>query len=904
MKKINKFLCRFLVCLLVATIGGSLWAYDTVKDSSGIYVVILRPGAVPMQIKTPTPSAPLLDGSTSYATPLLAAMQLWNDQMGVVTFQGQVAATEGYVNGNGINEIAMDSKADGEDFGENTIAIALSYRNGNVRTESDVVFNTAYTWDSYRGSLRSGREDIQRVAVHEFGHILGLDHPNQATPPQGVTAIMNSSVSRVETLAADDVNGARSLYGAPGFVPANNNFASAATLTVSGSSAQAIGTNIAATAETGEPNHAGETARRSVWWKWSANSDQPVTLTTFGSNFDTVLSVYSGSAINGLTVETSNDDEERGVIRTSKLIFTPGAGVTYYFAVDGWDGSYGQITLNLNLGTSTGAAPVISTQPSNQSVPLGSDVTYRVVASGSPTGYQWYYNGSPISGKTSDTLAISAVSDSDAGGYYVIVTNASGAKKSNTAALTILQQTITNQSVTQGYGVSFSAPNLSGSYQWQLSLDSGATWNDVPASSSYAGATTQILTVSNVGTSLNGAQFRYVVSSDGGTASGGAITLTVNASLIPFPVSLAVDSTGNLYVTDSSEHTVHKITIANQVSTLAGSSGQAGTSNGTGGTARFNQPSGITTTAGGLLTVVDTANTLIRRVTSTGVVTTLAGSATLRGNENGTGPSATFSLPIGIAQDSSGTFTIADATNHTLRKMTSAHAVSTLAGSAGTSGSTDGSGPAARFNYPTGVATHPVGGVYISDTTNNLIRKVTLTGTVTTLAGVVAVSGWQDGTGSGALFNQPGGLATDSAGNIYVADTGNSVVRKITPAGVVTTLAGLSTVGGLKDGTGGEAWFNHPRDLAVDTAGNIYVADTGNAAIRKITPDGVVSTMNLKLAPTASTGGTSSGGSSGGGTTTAPSSGGGGGGGGGAPSLWFLGLMSVLLGLRFINRRT
>ena len=170
---------------------------------------------------------------------------------------------------------------------------------------------------------------------------------------------------------------------------------------------------------------------------------------------------------------------------------------------------------------------------------------------------------------------------------------------------------------------------------------------------------------------------------------------------------------------------------------------------------------------------------------------------------------------------------------------------------------------------------------------------------------MVAVSGWQDGTGRGALFNQPGGLATDSAGNIYVADTGNSVVRKITPAGVVTTLAGLSTVGGLKDGTGSEAWFNQPRDLAVDTAGNVYVADTGNAAIRKITPAGVVTTMNLSLAASGSTGGTSSGGSSGGGTTTTTVATGigGGGGGGGAPSLWFLGLLSALLGLRVIRIR-
>ena len=904
-RKINPFLCRLLVWLLFVTTAGSLSAYDTLKDSSGIYVVVLSPGAVPMKIKTPTPSSPLLDGSTSYATPLLAAMKLWNDQMGVVNFQGQVEPTEGYVSGNGINEIAMDSKADGEDFGENTLAITLSYRVSNVRTESDVVFNTAHTWDSYRGGLRNDREDIQRVAVHELGHILGLDHPNQATPAQAVTAVMNSTVSNIQIPVTDDINGARSLYGAPGFVPANDNFANAATLTISGSSAQAVGASIAGTAEVGEPDHDSETPTHSVWWKWTATSADPVTLTTFGSNFDTVLAVYAGSTLNDITSVVSNDDGERSVIRTSKLTFAPTIGTTYYIAVDGWDGSYGQLTLNLILGTANSSAPTITTQPTSLGVTLGNDVTCRVVTSGSPSGYQWFRNGSPISGKTTDTLELNDVSADDAGGYYVVVTNASGSTKSNTATLSILPDSLANQSVTQGYEVSFSAPTLSGSYQWQISLNGGTTWNDVPINSAYSGATSQILTVSNVGISFNGAQFRYVITSDGGTATGSAITLTVNSALIPFPVSLTVDGSGNLYVTDSSVHTVHKITTTNRVSTLAGSSGAAGASNGTSENARFNQPSGITTTAAGLLTVVDMANTLIRRVTSTGVVTTLAGSANLRGNEDGAGTAATFGMPIGIAQDSSGTFTIADATNHTLRKMTAANAVTTLAGEAGTTGSTDGSGSSARFNYPAGVATHPVGGIYISDATNNLIRKVTPAGAVTTLAGVVAVSGWQDGTGRGALFNQPGGLATDSAGNIYVADTGNSVVRKITPAGVVTTLAGLSTVGGLKDGTGSEAWFNQPRDLAVDTAGNVYVADTGNAAIRKITPAGVVTTMNLSLAASGSTGGTSSGGSSGGGTTTTTVATGigGGGGGGGAPSLWFLGLLSALLGLRVIRIR-
>jgi hypothetical protein len=152
------------------------------------------------------------------------------------------------------------------------------------------------------------------------------------------------------------------------------------------------------------------------------------------------------------------------------------------------------------------------------------------------------------------------------------------------------------------------------------------------------------------------------------------------------------------------------------------------------------------------------------------------------------------------------------------------------------------------------VAVDAAGNVYVADTTNNLVRQITPTGVVTTLAGVTGIAGSQDGTGSGALFNGPSGLAVDGSKNIYVADTGNSTIRKITPAGVVTTLAGLPTAGGLKDGAGSDALFNQPKALTIDSAGNLYVADTGNAAIRQVTPLGVVTTLHLtSMGPTITT---------------------------------------------------
>jgi streptogramin lyase len=171
--------------------------------------------------------------------------------------------------------------------------------------------------------------------------------------------------------------------------------------------------------------------------------------------------------------------------------------------------------------------------------------------------------------------------------------------------------------------------------------------------------------------------------------------------------------------------------------------------------------------------------------------------------------------------------------------------VSTLAGSAGIAGSADGVGASARFNHPTGIAIDGAGNIYVADTTNNTVRKITATGAVSTIAGLPGVSGNQDGVGSDALFNSPGGLAVDGYGNVYVADTGNSTIRKVSASGVVTTIAGLPGIAGLMDGPGNNAWFNQPKGIVLSSNGTLYVADTGNAAIRAVTLGGSVTTLDL-----------------------------------------------------------
>ena len=210
-------------------------------------------------------------------------------------------------------------------------------------------------------------------------------------------------------------------------------------------------------------------------------------------------------------------------------------------------------------------------------------------------------------------------------------------------------------------------------------------------------------------------------------------------------------------------------------------------------------------------------------------VTTIAGST--YGFADGTGGAAQFDHPRGVAVDSSGTVYVADYNNNNIRKITSAGVVTTLAGS-GVSGFADGTGSAAHFHGPQSVAVDSTGTVYVADTYNQRIRKITPAGVVSTLAGS-GVAGFADGTGGAAQFTGPSGVTVDSSGTIYVAEYNNNRIRKITPTGVVTTLAGSGTKG-FANGTGSAAHFYWPYNVAVDSAGTVYVGDTFNHRIRKI----------------------------------------------------------------------
>jgi len=570
-------------------------------------------------------------------------------------------------------------------------------------------------------------------------------------------------------------------------------------------------------------------------------------------------------------------------------------------------GSVTSATASLTVSTAT-SAPTISTQPASQTVAPGAAVSFSVTASGNPTPtYQWQKGGVNIAGATGATYSIANVVAGDAGNYTLIATNSAGSATSNVAALTVSAPSpapvsatlLPNQAVVAGHDVALSAAGANGTIQWQVSTDNGLNWQNLAESGTYSGVTSGILEILKVTGAMNGYAYRCLA---GGTASSATI-LSVVQGYFAFPTAVGTDSTGNLFVSDASTQTIQKIGSSGQVTLLAGSAGQAGSLDGTGSAARFNQPGALAVAADGTLGVADTANNSLRQVSAGGVVTTLAGSAGSAGAADGTGSAARFGAPGGIARDASGNYYVADSANHTIRKVTATGVVSTLAGGAGTAGAADGTGTGARFNTPAGVAVDGAGNVFVADSVNHTIRRISASGTVTTLAGLAGSSGSQDGAGSAARFNHPGGLALGSSGELYLADTGNSTIRRISAAGVVTTVAGLAGIPGLMDGTGGAAWFDQPEGLTLGADGNLVVADTGNAVIRKVTLTGTVNTLTLSTAavsnPSPSTSPSAP-------TPVSPSpaAASSAGAGGGAVSPWFAGIISLALLFRRSRRES
>lgn len=335
---------------------------------------------------------------------------------------------------------------------------------------------------------------------------------------------------------------------------------------------------------------------------------------------------------------------------------------------------------------------------------------------------------------------------------------------------------------------------------------------------------------------INGTGFSSILSENIVTLNDKTCTVTKATDTQLTIIIPAKAGTGSIKVSlgnRTTESSSFEYLFSIAVTTLAGST--RGYADGAGSAAQFDNPAGVAVDAVGNIYVADTGNHKIRKVTPDGTVTTLAGSE--EGYADAIGIAAKFNSPMGMTADENGNLYVADFYNHRIRMVTMTGEVSTFAGS--TSGFADGVGAAAQFFSPAGVTLDRVGNVYVADYGNSKIRKITMSGEVTTIAG--SSYGYENGTALMAKFKSPKGLAIDVHDNIYVADYFNFKIRKITPNGKVTTLAG--SVDGDENGTGTDAKFSLPFDVTTDANGNVFMSDHIKHKIRKITPNGEVTTL-------------------------------------------------------------
>lgn len=323
-----------------------------------------------------------------------------------------------------------------------------------------------------------------------------------------------------------------------------------------------------------------------------------------------------------------------------------------------------------------------------------------------------------------------------------------------------------------------------------------------------AGAGTGSVKVEKNSVQVTGPVFTY--QGNGWTST---FSLSGTASVLNHPSGIVKDAGGNFFICDRDNHRIIRLTSAGAATVVAGS-GIAGFADGTGTAAQFNQPYCITMDASGNLFVGDRINNAIRKITPAGVVTTLAGNGTA-GNQNGTGSAARFAEPLGITIDGAGNLYVADYLNNQIRKVTPSGVVTTVT----------------AVSQVFGIVSDNTGNLYFTEYSVNKVSKYSSSGVYSVIAGD-GTPGTTDGTGSAARFSFPAGITMDASGNLYVSETFNNRLRKITSAGVVSTIAGSNA--GYADGSGSAALFDSPIALAGDFSNNLlYIADFGNHKIRK-----------------------------------------------------------------------
>ncbi|MEI6567677.1 MAG: cadherin-like beta sandwich domain-containing protein [Verrucomicrobiota bacterium] len=551
----------------------------------------------------------------------------------------------------------------------------------------------------------------------------------------------------------------------------------------------------------------------------------------------------------------------------------------------------------------------------DQTVLVGQPVSFTLNATNGtgPFTYQWQLDGSEIAGATTSVYSIAAAAQADAGIYIGLVTGPAGTV-TNSATLTVhVLPEVTAWPVAASivYGQTLASSLLTGgtatpegSFDWATpatALDSGTFDQSVTftptdtanyattnwtVSVTVARATPSVTTWPTASTITLGQALSASTLTGGSASVVGYYAFTLPATIPPrgtnnqnvtFTATNAANYnvvTGSVAVVVIGPPTVTTLAATNilgtgatlnssvdpggladaffqygtstnmdeGVSTLAGSA-TAGYYNSTGVNARFNYPYGLAVDGSDNVYVGDLLNHMIRKISPAGVVTTMSGSG---GTVYADGPAATAAIgtPVCLVLHTDGVMYMVDKDFNRIRKVAADGSVTTLAGS-GTAGFVDGSSGVAQFSNPTGLAVDPSGNTYVADMANNRIRKVTPAGDVTTLAGSGARS-FADGGGANAAFWSPAGVVVDAGGNLYVTDSNNKRIRKVTATGSVTTLAGSAT-GGYADGFGATAQFAGIGAMAFNASGEIYLVDSDR--IRKVTPLGMVTTLSGSTTP-------------------------------------------------------
>lgn len=354
---------------------------------------------------------------------------------------------------------------------------------------------------------------------------------------------------------------------------------------------------------------------------------------------------------------------------------------------------------------------------------------------------------------------------------------------------------------------------------------------------SPASGSTGPITLSVRNTDITGPVFTYTKAPEeytvkifAGNGTAGSVDGSLADIRLRSPEGVVMDAAGNLVITDRGNNRIRRITPGGIMTTVAGADA-AGYADGDAGNARFRLPWRSAVDAAGNIIVADRDNHCIRRIAPDGTVSTIAGTGTA-GFADGDNHAARFNQPLDVAVDAAGNIYVADNLNHRIRRIAPDGTVSTLAGN-GTAAFADGNGTEASLRNPSGIDIDAEGNVLVADRLNHRIRRITPQGVVTTIAGE-GTKGFSDGEALLSRFADPYGITTDSKGNIIIADLNNAKIRKIDKDMRVSTIAGTSQ--GLADGAGITARFSSPVDVCVDAADNIYVADLGNHCIRKISP--------------------------------------------------------------------